>query len=94
MKFDLDKYMGEKLIINGKEYTFGILTDSIGDHPIWDSEIYRIFAGFDDSHVLIDIDDEEGYNVISAEYNKTVNNFEEYKAYVAQVCNTLMKDLK
>ncbi len=60
MIFDLYSHTGEKVNINGKEYSFDILTDSIGEHPIWNSEIYRIFAGFDDSRIMIDIDDEEG----------------------------------
>ncbi|WP_154717823.1 hypothetical protein [Methanolobus vulcani] len=45
------------------------------DHPIWNGETYRIFAGFDDSHLFIDIDDKGEYNVVSSEYAKTFNDF-------------------
>jgi len=53
-----------------------------------------MFAGFEGSRLMIDIDDEEVYKVISAEYDKNFNDFEEYEAYVAQVCSILIEDIK
>lgn len=86
---ELYAYTGETISVNGMVFEFGILSDSLGDHPIWENEQYRIYASIyldGENGLFIDIDELDLYKHMK----ESPETFEDYKNKCIEVISELL----
>lgn len=88
---DLKEHIGEKVTINGREFTFQFIYDSGGTWAIFESKKYWIWAtlNYEERGVPIDITDESGCVVEGRlfAYKGEVKDWENYVSIVTKILN-------
>lgn len=86
---DLKENLGEKITINGEEYTFEILTDGGGDWCVFYGKTYQIWATvYFQAHntTPIEIRDKEGNDIGMGWYDEIPNKiFKDWDDYSSQI---------